>query len=102
MIKDSYMKNNKNKKIKNFGRMFRDIRVKVKKTQKDVATLLNCSVSHVCDIEHSRRKPFNIDDVKKCTEFFGVDNLPLVKSAVRERCGDCEFYEHWVWMTSHH
>lgn len=70
--------------MKSFGHLLREARIASGKKLKDVAILLDRTVSNIHDIEQSHRKLNDIDDVKKCAEMLHADSEKLIKAAIRE------------------
>ena len=68
-----------------FGEILRQLRRKAKKTQGDVARLLNISVVYLSDVERGNRKPFSRDRILTIVEYLDADPAELMQAADRER-----------------
>ncbi len=68
-----------------FGVQLRDLRIKCKKTLKDLAEALDVSVVYVSDIERGKRNPPAQDKIHKIASFFHTSPSTLLEAAALDR-----------------
>jgi transcriptional regulator with XRE-family HTH domain len=70
-----------------FGELLRKERKKAGKTLGEVATVLDCAISYLSDVELSRRKPFKTAQIVRIAEELGCDAQRLIMAAAKENGG---------------
>ena len=68
-----------------FGDALRRCRREARKTLRDLATVLDVSIVYVSDVERGNRKPLGNERILKVAQLLGVDPVPLLEAANRER-----------------
>ena len=67
-----------------FGELISQLRLQAEKTLREVASVIEISVSQLSDIEHGRRKPFSPPLIERFVQFVGGDRELLLKLAAKE------------------
>ncbi len=70
---------------KTFGQLFKEERVKHKKTLSEVGEHVGKATSYLSDIEHGRKGAPDLETVKQIEEFLLITDGRLVQSAAAER-----------------
>jgi transcriptional regulator with XRE-family HTH domain len=68
-----------------FGKAFREERLKKKKTLREVAAYTNKSIGYLSDIEHGRKGAPDLETARKIEEFFLITDNRLVTLASQAR-----------------
>jgi transcriptional regulator with XRE-family HTH domain len=71
--------------MKTFGQALREVRVAKKLTLRDISRKVGKSIGYLSDIEHGRKRPPDLETVRKIEEFIGAEDGSLVESALKLR-----------------
>jgi transcriptional regulator with XRE-family HTH domain len=68
-----------------FAEVFRQARMKEKRTLREIGEHVNLSIGYLSDVEHGRKNPPDLETVKKIEKFLGVTNGELQSTALRAK-----------------
>lgn len=71
--------------MNHFGKAFRDERLRVRMTLREIAEFTGKAISYWSDVEHGRKGAPDLETVSKIEERFAISDHHLVNLAAKER-----------------